>query len=571
MDPMRILVLSHSFNSLTQRLHVELVERGHDVSVEFDINDAVTIEAVALFNPDLVIAPFLKRAIPEAVWRQVPCLVVHPGPPGDRGPTSLDWAILEGVRAWGVTVLQATGELDGGPVWAWRPFTMRAATKSSLYRNEVTEAALAAVEEALDRFEAGQRQAPHQSAYAEIVPRWRNAMTQAERAIDWGRDDTETVLRKIAASDGTPGVRDRIGACDVFLFNATRADVGHGGARPGDIIARSRCEILRATRDGSVWIGHAKLALPKAIKLPAADVLRAEIRGVPLTEGPEGISYEEAEGVGYLHFPFLNGAMGVDACQRLLAAVREAASRPVRVLVLMGGPDFWSNGLDLNEIEAARSAADQSWANINAIDDLAEAIVRDTDQIVISALSGNAGAGGVFLARCADEVWLRRGVVLNPHYKDMGNLFGSELWTYLLPRHVGEERARQITQQRLPMGAAEASRLGLANRIFDVPRDRFAARVAEAARAVAQHPGLAQRLADKARRRHADEAAKPLAVYRAEELQRMHRNFYGFDPSYHVARYNFVHKVAKSRTPMTIAHHRSRGRRPARVAEEAAR
>lgn len=570
MGPMRILLLSHSFNSLTQRLYVELVERGHDVSVEFDINDAVTIEAVALFNPDLVIAPFLKRVIPEAVWREVPCLVVHPGPPGDRGPTSLDWAILEGVRDWGVTVLQATGELDGGPVWAWRPFTMRPATKSSLYRNEVTEAALAAVDEVLERFEAGLRQAPDQSAYAGIAPRWRDAMKQADRAIDWVRDDTETVLRKIAAGDGTPGVRDRIADCDVFLHNATRASVPPGGARPGDIIARSQCAILRATRDGAVWIGHARLAQVKAIKLPAADVLRGQIQGVPLTEGPEDILYEETEGVGYLHFPFLNGAMGVDACQRLLAAVRGAASRPVRVLVLMGGPDFWSNGLDLNDIEAARSAADQSWANINAIDDLAEAIVRNSDQFIISALSGNAGAGGVFLARCADEVWLRRGVILNPHYKDMGNLYGSELWTYLLPKHVGEDRARQITQQRLPMGAGEAQRLGLVDRIVAAPRDRFGACVAEAARAIAQDPGLTQRLADKARQRRADEAAKPLAAFRTEELQRMHRNFYGFDPSYHVARYNFVHKVPKSRTPVTIAHHRNRARRPASVLEEAA-
>ena len=32
----------------------------------------------------------------------------------------------------------------------------------------------------------------------------------------------------------------------------------------------------------------------------------------------------------------------------------------------------------------------------------------------------------------------------------------------------------------------------------------------------------------------------------------MRLNFYGFDPSYHVARYNFIHKVPKSRTPRTL-------------------
>ena len=112
---MRILLLCHSFNSLTQRLHVELREAGHEVSVEFDVNDAVTCEAVALFRPDVVIAPFLKRAIPEDVWRSVRCLVVHPGVRGDKGPSALDWAILEGEASWGVTLIEAVGlSVSGG-------------------------------------------------------------------------------------------------------------------------------------------------------------------------------------------------------------------------------------------------------------------------------------------------------------------------------------------------------------------------------------------------------------------------------------------------------------------------
>ena len=117
---MRILLLAHSFNSLTQRLWCELGERGHTLSLELDISDAVTLEAVALHAPELVIAPFLKRAIPERVWRHVPCLIVHPGVPGDRGPAALDWAILEGRTRWGVTVLEASAEFDAGDVWAAR-------------------------------------------------------------------------------------------------------------------------------------------------------------------------------------------------------------------------------------------------------------------------------------------------------------------------------------------------------------------------------------------------------------------------------------------------------------------
>ena len=125
----RILLLTHSFNGLAQRLFAELVDDGHEVSVEFDIADSVSEEAVALFAPDVIVAPFLKRAVPESIWRRHLTLIVHPGIVGDRGPSALDWAIQEGEaeggeRRWGVTVLQAEAEMDAGPVWASREFPL---------------------------------------------------------------------------------------------------------------------------------------------------------------------------------------------------------------------------------------------------------------------------------------------------------------------------------------------------------------------------------------------------------------------------------------------------------------
>ena len=385
---MRILLLSHSFNSLTQRLYVELVERDHEVSVEFDINDAVTSEATELFQPDVIIAPFLKRAIPAAVWQNYLCLVVHPGPPGDRGPTSLDWAILDQADEWGVTVLQATGELDGGPVWAYRRFAMRAGPKSSLYRNEVSDAAVSAVFEALEQLERNGRNAPHHTELCSIAANWRKPVRQLDRAINWELDDTETVLRKIASADGMPGVRDQICGREVYLHNACRAEIPTTDIAAGNPAARSATAIGLATRDGAVWIGHLRLAgVNGALKQPAAVVCGGQIEHLPMLPGPEDISYTEADGVGFLRFPFLNGAMGSAACRRLKAAYEAATCRPTRVIVLMGGPDFWSNGIDLNEIETANSAADQSWDNINAIDVLSEAIVRTTSHLVVSALS----------------------------------------------------------------------------------------------------------------------------------------------------------------------------------------
>jgi putative two-component system hydrogenase maturation factor HypX/HoxX len=549
---MKILFLTHSFNSLTQRLFAEMTALGHEISVEFDIADPVSEEAVALWQPDLILAPFLKRAIPESIWKRHPCWIVHPGIVGDRGPSALDWAIMNNEPEWGVTVLQAEAEMDAGPVWATATFPLRRAKKASLYRQEVTEAALRAVKEALAKLARGVQPVPlanHPDARGRLRP----AMRQADRAIDWRQDDTQTVLRKIDAADGFPGVADSLFGQPCHLYDAWPEALLRGTS--GEVIARRETALCRATVDGALWIGHVKR--PGGFKLPTTLAFAAECAGIPEASLPgwfaadyatwQDIRYEEADDIGLLHFDCYNGAMGTRQCQRLTEAFRWAASRPTRVIVLMGGRDFWSNGIHLNLIENAESPADESWANINAIDDLAEAIIRCESHLTVAALGGNAGAGGCFLARACDRVWAKDGAVLNPHYKNMGNLYGSEFWTYLLP-----QRAAALMQHRLPMLAAEAVQCGFYDAVLPAPTFR----VDVARRAAELVAGFDAASAAKREARARDEAEKPLAAYRSEELARMRRNFYGFDPSYHVARWHFVAKSPQSWTPRHLARHR---------------
>jgi putative two-component system hydrogenase maturation factor HypX/HoxX len=561
---MRILLLVEGFNSLSQRLYVELARDGHELSLELDIHERVTREAVDLFQPDLILAPFLKRAIPAAIWQRHICLIVHPGPPGDRGPAALDWAILRGVSTWGVTVLQAEAQLDAGPVWASATFPMRVASKSSLYRNEVTESAVIAVRAALARIAAGASAPSNDGSTA--AQGWQPPLRQQDRAIDWSRDDTATVLRKIHSADGFPGVQDLLFNRRFKLYDAHPEY--RLAAVPGTLIARRHNAICRATRDAAVWIGElqpAEVGL-RSFKRPAVLALGAAAEALPHSEddptdpnGAPEIRYDERGTVGYLHFNFYNGALSIAQCERLLSAYAQARRRPTRIIVLMGGADFWCNGMHLHCIEAADSAADASWANINAIDDLARDILTTDTHLTIAALQGSAAAGGVFLALAADRVLARSGIVLNAHYRNMGNLYGSEYWTYLLPRRVGAEQAHAIMSGRLPLGAAEAQILGLidahagADAVgFRMFVDAYAAQLAEGER-------FTQALAEKCTRRARDEHVRALAQYRADELEHMRMNFYGFDPSYHIARHRFVHRTPHSWTPLHLAEHRRLG------------
>ncbi|KAG8715807.1 hypothetical protein FRC11_014802 [Ceratobasidium sp. 423] len=208
---MRILFFVTAHNSLSQRVYTALTDPtyGHQISVEYATSAEAMIEAAELAKPELIVCPFLTRKVPQEVYdkvkltsenhflihspdlacrRQYLTLIVHPGAPGDAGPSALDWVLMGDTGSspsapetlarvasaplpskprshWAVTVLQAEEEFDKGPVWAWEQFELpqtlevdgvahATVTKAGLYRAQVTRAALVAVLAALERIQA---------------------------------------------------------------------------------------------------------------------------------------------------------------------------------------------------------------------------------------------------------------------------------------------------------------------------------------------------------------------------------------------------------------------------------
>lgn len=561
---MHILLVASAFNSLTQRLYGELLDKGHTVGVALALGDDDALRAaVQRHAPQLIVAPMLTTAIPEDIWSAHTCLIVHPGPPGDRGPSSLDWAVQQGAGHWGVTVLQAVAEMDAGDVWAWAPLPVPPVGKSDLYRGEVADAAVAAVLQAVERF-AGKRYKPKVQKAADLAAGWRCFMRQPERGIDWQREGTAEILRRLRAADSQPGVLDELLGERWYLHGGHGEDELRGA--PGELIAQRDGAVCRATVDGAVWIPQLRPVAapggPASFKRPAVDALGARLPALPEVPAPlelppgrrtwSEIRYRELGDVGLLGFSFAGGAMSTAQCRRLLAAWEHARSRPTRVLVLGGARDFFSNGIHLNTIEAAADPAAESWANIHAMNDLVQAVLCTTDRLVVAALGGNAAAGGAMLALAADEVWCRDGVVLNPHYRLMG-LYGSEYWTYTLPRRLGPEAAQQLVDGALPVGARRACALGLADRLLPVAPEECGAEVERLALQLAATTGLGRRIAQKKTQRERDEAAKPLQQYRDEELAHMRRNFWDAGEAYPALRAAFVRKVKPPRTPEHLA------------------
>ncbi|WXK35485.1 sensor protein hoxX (plasmid) [Mycetohabitans rhizoxinica] len=580
-----ILLFASAYNGMVQRVHRELVTLEHRVCIELSPDPDTMLARAKQVDPDLIICPFLKHRIPDTVWRAWPCLVVHPGIEGDRGPSALDWAITHQQSEWGVTLLQANTEMDGGDVWGTHQFAMRRASKGSIYRRDVIPGAVKLIRQALADFADPRFRARAQDyARPSVKGRPHVLMRQDARRIDWSTDDTDTIVNRIHAADGFPGVRDEIHGQPVYLFGAV-ADTGIAHeATPGAWLGQRHGAVCRATRDGAVWIKQMKAGdrgPGSDIKLPSMLALRAAFDGaawleqLPELDSPavEDIRIHVEHRVAYVEFDFHNGAMSTSQCTRLTHALDALSRRhDVRVIVLMGGNDFWSNGIHLHCIEASPDPAGESWRNINAINDLVRTILLTERKITIAALRNNAGAGGAIMPLACDFVLARRGVVLNPHYQTMG-LYGSEYWTYLLPRRTGAARAKALVDACLPVVADEALDMNLVDHVLPEDWTEYHALLLRHCQTIAQDERFSTYLNIKARVRSMDERRKPLQAYRDEELQRMKAAFDDPGASYHALRHQFVHKIPCAATPphlrgdvgMRQSHDTQRRREPSPV------
>jgi len=546
---MKISLLITTFNSTSQLAYTYLKEQGHSVDVVYAIHDAQMIEEIAVFEPELILCPFLKKFVPSEIYNNYATFILHPGIREDKGAYSLDNAIREEKDEWGVVYLRANDEFDGGSIYAQEKFAMRDTYKASLYRNEVNVASLKALQTLLKNI-ADEAFTP----IPQLPTPLHKQLTQKDRAIDWQNDTTKGILKKIYMSDSLPGVLDEILGVECYLYGAWEEEKLRG-EKPKEILAKRDGAICLATVDGAVWITHLKEK--GRFKLPATYVLKERLKGVKEERLPlifdksyktfYEISCEIEDEVAYLHFNFHNGAFSSDKCMKLKYAF-EYIKEQVKVVVLMGGADFFSNGIHLNILEDSKKNGEDGWSNINAMNDLVKSVLFADDVITVASLEKNAGAGGVFLALACDYVVAREGVVLNPHYKTLG-LSGSEYHTYSLPKRIGEQRANELLEACLPIGAKKAQKIKMVDKLFAHAsyKDELKRFCQEL---LADEDAYEDFLWDK--EEYLEENRETIEAKREAEIAVMYPEFWDEGSEFHRLRYEFVYKICPRETPKRL-------------------
>ncbi len=545
---MRILLIVSAFNSLSQRVFCELRDMQHVVSVQFSTSDKEMIEEAQRFKPDIIFCPYLKKYIPKELFLNTPTFILHPGIRGDRGHNALDHAIRDDKEEWGVVILKANEEFDGGDIYAHVSFKMRDTYKASLYRNEVANATSKALKILLENLNESEFE-----PISQLKTKMHVYLTQEDRAIDWQRDTTKEIIKKIYVSDSFPGVKDEFLGVECYLFGAWEEESLEGD--PKEIIAKRDGAVCVGTIDGALWISH--MLEVGRFKLPSTYVLKEKIKGVKEVRTPlvveygektfHEISYKSISDVCYMYFNFHNGAMSSEQCIRLKYAF-EYLKESHKVVVLMGGADFFSNGIHLNILEDSKKQGEDGWSNINAMNDVVKSILCADDVITVASLGKNAGAGGVFLALACDYVVGRERVVLNPHYKTLG-LSGSEYHTYSLEKRVTKETADRLLSECLPISVKRAFEIGMIDKVYE-DKNYFDALDEFAQTLIQDEDKYNDFLYEKE-----ECLSKNIDIMeqkKEEELKVMYAEFWDKESLFHKLRYEFVYKTCQIKTPQRL-------------------
>jgi methylglutaconyl-CoA hydratase len=183
--------------------------------------------------------------------------------------------------------------------------------------------------------------------------------------------------------------------------------------------------------------------------------------------GTERLRVAQSGGIARLTLdrPERRNALDAALVEDLKAALREAdADLTVRVVALEGaGKDFCS-GADLSTLRVIAQAT--TMENLEDVDALAALfhLPRTMRKPVVALVRGRALAGGCGLATACDLVLAAESAQFG--YPEVRIGFVPAMVMAILRRNVGEKRAFELIARGEAIGAAEAERVGLVNRVF---------------------------------------------------------------------------------------------------------
>ena len=233
-------------------IKVAAEEHGLPVYQPASYKKAEVWAAFAELNPDLCVMAFVTKIVPEE-FLYIPTygtIQYHPSLlPRHRGPSSINWPIIQGADKTGLTIFWPDNGLDTGPVLLQREVAITANdTLGSIYFDQLFPMGVAAMLESVDLVKAGKAPKIVQNEADATYESWCRA---DDVAIDWTQP-AAVAHNLIRGADPQPGAWTTHDGRRLQLYDCIRID-GAAGV-PGEVMAVGEDGIAVAAADGRVLI-----------------------------------------------------------------------------------------------------------------------------------------------------------------------------------------------------------------------------------------------------------------------------------------------------------------------------
>src|SRR5262245_44235985 len=224
--------------------------------------DPTVREQFATLRADLCVMAYVTLIVPEDVLN-VPTLGTiqyHPSLlPRHRGPSSINWPIIQGETRTGLTIFWPDHGLDTGPILLQKDVEIRDTdTLGTLYFDRLYPMGVAALLEGVDLVRAGNAPRIVQDESQATYEGW----CKSEHVqVDWSKPMQE-IWNLVRGADPQPGAWTTHGGTTVQLFDARKLP-GAAGGQPGTVTAIDEAGMTIVAQGGAIQVTRVRAGGPK--------------------------------------------------------------------------------------------------------------------------------------------------------------------------------------------------------------------------------------------------------------------------------------------------------------------
>ena len=229
------------------------LELGLPLRQPASFKEETTATAFAEWRPDLMVMAYVTLFVPVPVL-EIPThgsIQYHPSLlPRHRGPSAINWAIIQGDRSTGVTIFWPDEGLDTGPILLRREVPIgEDDTTGSLYFDHLFPLGVDALLESVDLIRAGQAPREPQDEALATYEGW---CRREDVEIDWSAAPGR-VHDLIRGANPRPGAWTRAGERELTLLTSRLVEADRGGS-PGEVLDVGDDALVVAAGGGAVAV-----------------------------------------------------------------------------------------------------------------------------------------------------------------------------------------------------------------------------------------------------------------------------------------------------------------------------